>query len=89
MVCLETNSTLYYSNIRPHYRRYFIDNLPNDETAWINGFRQWLAEQGCTVIRTKTENEIIVVDPLGIAPGHDRLCFDREQDATLFVLKWS
>lgn len=86
MTYLETRY-LYY-NSRQYFRQHFIDSLPNDETEWSNGYRSWLREQGCELVRGPNEKEL-VVDVLGVAPGYDRFVFRNPKDATMFILRWS
>lgn len=86
MIYLKTDQ-LYY-NVRKHFRLHIMDQLANNDTAWYNGFRQWLAEQGC-VITNPEHYENIVMDPLGVAAGYHFFAFKKEEDATVFVLRWS
>ena len=86
MIYLDT-AQLYYSN-RKYFRDHIIDSLPNNETDWYNGYRSWLAEQGCEIVRLNPD-QYFVVDILGVAPGYDLFGFQREEDAVMFVLKYS
>ena len=85
MTYLETHK-LYY-NTRLYFRDHIIDSLPNNETDWYNGYRSWLAEQGCAIVRPDSD-KYCVVDVLGVAPGYDQFSFENDQDATLFLLRW-
>jgi hypothetical protein len=62
--------------------------LPNNETDWYHGYRSWLAEQGCEIVRLQTDKDL-AVDVLGVAPGYDRFGFNSEKDAMLFILRWA
>ena len=86
MIYLDT-AQLYYSN-RKYFRDHIIDSLPNNETDWYNGYRSWLAEQGCEIVRPQSDKDI-VVDILGVASGYDKFSFQQEEDAVMFVLKYS
>jgi len=85
MIYLETDR-LYY-NTRLYFRDHIIDSLPNNETDWYNGYRSWLAEQGCEIIRLDTGRDF-AVDILGVAPGYDQFAFENDRDATIFLLRW-
>ena len=86
MTYLETHR-LYY-NTRLYFRDHIIDSLPNNETDWYNGYRSWLAEQGCEIVRPGAE-KYYVVDVLGVAPGYDQFAFENERDAMWFTLRWA
>lgn len=85
MTYLETDQ-LYY-NTRPAFRQQILDTLPNNEKDWYYGYRRWLKEQGCEIVRKGTKN-ILAIDALGVAPGYDQFAFENEQDATAFLLRW-
>ena len=87
MTNLETDR-LYY-NTRLYFRQHILDTLPNNESIWYSSYRQWLKEQGCVICRPKKGDIEYIVDGLGVAPGYDYFSFEREEDAALFVLKWS
>ncbi len=86
MTLLKTGD-IYY-NTRLYFRQHIIDSLPNDEHSWREGYRAWLAEQGCEIVR---DNPVIplVVDVLGVAPGYDRFGFKNQADAVIFTLRWT
>jgi hypothetical protein len=84
MIFLDTNPLHY--NTRIYFKENIMPNLPHDETAWYNGYRSWLAEQGCEIIKHEPE---LLGDGLGVSTGYDRFGFANEQDATLFLLRWS
>ena len=87
MIYIET--TQIYYNTRLYFRDHILDSLPNAETEWYNGYHSWLAEQGCEIVRPDANNDLRVVDILGVSPGYDRFGFENEQDATMFMLRWA
>lgn len=69
---------------------WFLNQYRNDD---IDDYQQisedfliWLRAQGCEIERSELK---LLRDSLGIAQGYDRLRFDNEQDAVVFLLKWS
>jgi hypothetical protein len=79
------NTTVIY-NIQIWFRRNCIDDLPNDDIIWAREFRRWLAEQGGEIEHAEKS---YLRNSLGIAPGYDRLKFERDEDATMFLLRWA
>jgi len=73
-------------NIQVWYRHNRLDNLANDDRVWREDFRAWLKEQGCEI---DLSNNRLLRNSLGIAPGYDRLRFEDDRDATVFILRWS
>ena len=71
-------------------QRYFVDNimpnLANDNQVWARKFRQWLLLQGAVIEHSP---ERLVRNSLDLAPGFDRLVFQDDQLATVFILRWS
>jgi hypothetical protein len=84
MTYLETNP-LHYTT-RRYFKENIMPNLPNNFIAWYDGYRSWLAEQGCEIIKHKPT---LLVDALGVSPAYDRFGFANEQDAVIFLLRWS
>jgi hypothetical protein len=80
------NTTVIY-NIQVWFRQNCIDNLPNDSCVWASEFRQWLAEQGGEIELNNAH--AYLRNSLEIAPGYDRIKFERNEDATVFLLRWS
>jgi hypothetical protein len=72
-------------NLQVWFRKNSIDSLPNDDRAWRGEFEAWLREQGCEIERG---NDRLLRNSFGMAPGYDRLRFDRDEDAMLFALRW-
>ena len=70
-------------NIQVWYRHNRLVNLSNDDRVWREDFRAWLKEQGCEIDPGPGNNG------LGFAPGYDRLRFEDDQAATVFILRWS
>lgn len=62
--------------------------MPNHERVWAERYRDWLAEQGCVIVLTESDIDV-VRNSLGVAPGYDKFGFKNEQDAVWFTLKWS
>ena len=86
MTYLETDRLHFIT--RKYFRDVVLETLPNNETDWYNGYRSWLAEQGCEIVRLQTDKDL-AVDVLGVAPGYDRFGFNSEKDAMLFILRWA
>ena len=84
MTYIET--TQIYYNTRLYFRDHIMDTLPNNQTDWYYGYRSWLAEQGCAIVKYAEKD--LAVDALGVSPGYDRFGFENEQDATMFMLRW-
>ena len=75
-------------NVQVWFRNNRIDDLPNDTSIWSREFSKWLADQGGEI----DINEEFCQgwrNGLGISPGYDRLKFERDEDAILFILRWS
>ncbi len=81
----DLSAKMYY-NTHDYFRKHYIDNLPNDIKLWAERYREWLAEQGCFIVRSERP---ILRNGLDIAPHYDRFSFKHEKDATMFVLRWS
>lgn len=73
-------------NIMSWFRKNMIDDLPNDDTIWKIAFTNWLMGQGCTIEYSQL---VVLRNGLGFAPNYDQLRFDRDEDATLFMLRWT
>jgi len=73
-------------NIQVWFRQNCMDDLPNDDVIWAREFRQWLSDQGCEIVLNEKE---YLRNALNIAPGYDRLKFERDEDATAFLLRWA
>jgi hypothetical protein len=84
MIFLDTNPLHY--NTRFYFKENIMPNLPNNFDAWYEGYRSWLAEQGCEIIKHEPKS---LGDALGVSTGYDWFGFVNDQDATLFLLKWS
>ncbi len=71
-------------------QRYFVDNimpdLANDNRVRAREFRQWLLLQGAVIEHSP---EQLVRNGLDIAPGFDRLVFQDDELATVFILRWA
>jgi hypothetical protein len=71
-------------------QRYFADNimpkLANDNQVWAREFRQWLLLQGAVIEHSP---ERLVRNGLDVAPGFDRLVFQDDRLATVFILRWA
>ena len=71
-------------------QKYFADNimpnLVNDNRVRAREFRQWLLLQGAVIEHSP---ERLVRNGLDVAPGFDRLVFQDDRLATVFILRWS
>ena len=76
------------NNIQVWYRHNRLVNLANDDRVWREDFRAWLKEQGCEIDPGPGNNRLLR-NGLGIAPHYDRLRFEDDRDATVFILRWS
>jgi hypothetical protein len=84
MIYLDTNP-LHYTT-RLYFKQNIMPNLPNNMDEWYNAYRLWLTEQGCEIDKPYPD---LLCDALGVSPGYDRFKFVNDQDATLFLLRWS
>lgn len=75
-----------YYNTQVFFKKNIIDNLPNDDNIWALEYRRWLKRQGATIV-SGTHNGIN--NCLGVYPLVDKFCFENDNDALIFVLKWS
>ena len=74
-------------NLQIHFSNNFIPHLEYDDRVWAAEFRQWLKDQGADI-----EMELgyrLIRNSFGIAPHYDRLVFESDGDATMFVLRWA
>lgn len=88
MILLPTNK-MYYNT-----RTWFVNNVltlydVRNNLPFYKIYRDWLAEQGATLKEFKFSDNLRVVDTFGVAPMYDQFQFDCEEDATIFVLRWS
>lgn len=74
-------------NLQIHFKNNFIPGLENDDRVWAKAFRQWLKEQGADI--EQAQNIRLLRTCLQVAPGYDRLVFENDGDAAMFVLRWS
>ena len=92
MVCAEEAMMQSIQDFDLWYRlqRYFaaniMPNLANDNRVRAREFRQWLALQGAVIEHSP---ERLVRNGLDVAPGFDRLVFQDDKLATVFILRWS
>lgn len=84
MILLETNDL--YFNTQVYFRNNLMDDLPNDDKVWREAYHIWLKSQGAVIVKS---NHNLVRNVLGVAPFNDKFGFENEQDATMFVLRWS
>lgn len=73
-------------NLQIYFRKNILPELPNDDRLWADSFKLWLSEQGAAIDYHPGR---LLRNGLGIAPHYDRLVFEKEQDATFFILRWS
>lgn len=74
-------------NLQIHFSNNFIPHLEHDDRVWAMAFRRWLKDQGADI--EMVMNQRLVRNSFGIAPRYDRLVFENDGDATMFVLRWS
>ena len=63
-----------------------MPNLVNDDKVWALEFRKWLKEQGAKIEHSPKG---VLRNSLNVSPGFDRLVFEDDRDATMFILRWS
>jgi hypothetical protein len=85
MILLHTDHHLYY-NVRLYFRNHILPSLANDDRVWREEFHRWLAGQGACIQKDESD---LVRDILDVAAGYDKLCFNNDHDASLFLLRWS
>lgn len=76
-----------YYNTQIFFAKNIVPTLPNDDKAWKKGYSDWLKEQGAIIVTFKFET--LLRTTLGVAPGYDFFEFEKDSDATIFVLRWS
>lgn len=85
MILLAMNEVYY--NTQVYFRRHHMDNLPNDDKIWAAEYRNWLKSQGAVIVEPTMLN--LTRNGLGVAPHFDKFGFERQEDATVFALRWS
>lgn len=80
------NPNIWY-NLQTHFKNNIMPRLENDDKVWAAAFRRWLKEQGADIEHLM--NQRLMRNGLGIAPHYDKLVFEDERDAMMFILKWS
>lgn len=80
-----------YRNARNYWLRNLgdpiIDIYGSTTTRRRALFEVWLEEQGCK-IKEHDHDTMLVTDSLGVVPGWDVLYFEKDSDATWFLLRW-
>jgi hypothetical protein len=74
-------------NLQIHFKNYIIPGLEDNDRIWAAAFRQWLKDQGADIELVMGQR--LLRNSLDIAPRYDRLVFENDGDATMFVLRWS
>lgn len=87
MTYIDSLKVIY--NVQVWYRQNCMDDLPNDSSIWSREFRKWLAEQGCKIEHHEDEFCRKLRNGLDMTPGYDRFKFERDEDATMFLLRWA
>ena len=80
------NPDIWY-NLQIHFKNNIMPSLENDDKVWAMAFKRWLKDEGADI-----EMELgyrLIRNSLGIAPHYDRLVFEDERYATMFMLRWS
>jgi hypothetical protein len=80
-----------YYNTQIFFAKNILPSLPNDDGAWAKEYRVWLKEQGAIIVTAEFESPLkkIYRNALGVLPGHDFFEFEKDSDATIFVLRWT
>lgn len=76
-----------YINARIYFAHNILDKLPNDDKVWAKVFKKWLRSQGATIVRNRRVN--FMRDSLGVASGYDKIKFNQDKFATVFLMRWS
>jgi hypothetical protein len=74
-------------NLQLHFSNNFIPRLEYDDKVWAAAFRRWLKDQGADIEMKLGQR--LLRNSFGIAPHYDRLVFEHDRDATMFILRWS
>lgn len=74
-----------YYNTQVWFAKNIVPGLPNNDQDWAQTYEKWILEQGAVVVRSDRD---IVRNAIGIAPGYDHLVFERDEDLTMFMLRW-
>lgn len=77
-----------WANLFVHFRRNMLDSLPNDNKIWETEFLKWLRQQGADVVFSEEEPRSFL-NGVGISVGYDKLKFENDNAALIFLLKWS
>jgi len=88
------NARAYYASVTLKARSRSQDRILWGDTAdydssIVEPFQTWLAEQGGTIVRCRSEDRVYGIDSYNVAVGTDMIEFHRQNDMLLFVLKWS
>ena len=78
-------SAIMYYNTQVYFRQHILSLLDHDERVWAEKYKEWLAEQGCTI---NYSNDRVLRNSLGIAPHYDTFQFENDHDALMFKLRW-
>jgi hypothetical protein len=84
MIIINDISVMY--NTFMYFRKHYIPDLPNDDETWASVYNEWLGSQGAKILKTNLD---ILRNGLDFNPVYDKLVFENDADATLFLLKWS
>lgn len=80
------NPDIWY-NLQIHFSNNFIPHLEYDHKVWALAFRRWLKDQGADIELVMGQR--LLRNSFGIAPRYDRLVFENDEDATMFILRWA
>lgn len=80
------NPDIWY-NLQIHFSNNFIPRLEYDNKVWAAEFKRWLKDQGADIELVMGQR--LLRNSFGIAPRYDRLVFEDERIATMFMLKWA
>jgi hypothetical protein len=82
---IRCSSDIYY-NTQVWFARNVIPGLSNDDKIWAQEYKKWLLKQGAVVEHYDLG---VIRNSIGVAPGYDYLVFERDEDLTMFALRWS
>ena len=84
MIILKTTN-IAFLNARSHW----IENRQDRWGFTPESFAEWLRAQGAKIDQSARSGIATSCDNLGVCIAIDTVLFDSEQQATLFLLRWS
>ena len=80
------NPNIWY-NLQTYFKNNIMPGLENDDMVWALEFKRWVKEQGADI--EPAENIQYLPNSLHISPQYDRLVFEDDRDAMMFIWKLS